>query len=303
MQKSIQFKNKNWEVAAYLNLPENFDENLKQRAIICVHPGSSVKEQTAGEYAKKLAQEGFITLAFDASFQGESGGEPRFLEDPATRVEDIKCAVDHLTTLKFIDNEKIGVLGICAGGGYAANAALTERRIKAVATVSTSNFCRAYKESLDPIQILVAVGKQRTAEANGAEPIIVNWTPNSVEEAEEQGMDELDLLECIDYYRTPRGNHPRSSNQLLFKSFGKTVNFDAFHLADQLLTQPLLVIVGDKVGAFGSYRDGFELYNKAASKSKNIHVVKDASHYDLYHQPKATSEAMSALIPFFKENL
>lgn len=303
MQKSIKFKHGAWEVAANLSLPDNFNEDLKYSAVICVHPGSSVKEQTAGDYAKKIAKEGFITLAFDASFQGESGGSPRFLEDPATRVEDIKCAVDYLTTLDFVDNEKIGVLGICAGGGYAANAALTERRIKAVATVSASNFCRAYKESLDPIQILEAVGNQRTAEANGAEPLIVNWTPHSAKEAKEQGMDEMDLLECIDYYRTSRGNHPRSSNQLLFTSFGNTVNFDAFHLADQLLTQPLLVIVGDQVGAFGSYRDGFELYNKTASKNKRIHVVKGASHYDLYDQPKTTDEALAQLIPFFKENL
>ncbi|MCT3897605.1 alpha/beta hydrolase [Elizabethkingia anophelis] len=303
MQKSIKFKNGSWEIAAHLNLPDNFDENLKYSAIICVHPGSSVKEHKAGEYAEKLAKEGFITIAFDASFQGESGGEPRFLEDPATRVEDIKCAVDHLTTLDFVDNEKIGVLGICAGGAYSANAALTERRIKAVATVSASNFCRAYKESLDPIQILEAVSKQRTSEADGAEPLIVNWTPNSAEEAKEQGMQEMDLLECIDYYRTPRGNHPRSSNQLLFTSFGNTVNFDAFHLADQLLTQPLLVIVGDKVGAFGSYRDGFELYNKAASKNKSIFVVKGASHYDLYDEPQPTSETLSQLLPFFRENL
>lgn len=303
MQKSIKFKNGSWDVAAHINLPENFDENLKYRAIICVHPGSSVKEQTAGMYAKKLAEEGFISLTFDASFQGESGGEQRFKEDPATRVEDIKCAVDHLTTLDFVDDEKIGVLGICAGGSYASNAALTERRIKAVATISASNFSRAYKESLNPIEILEAVAKQRTAEANGVEPLIVNWTPNSADEAKEQGMNEKDLLECIDYYRTQRGNHPRSSNQLLFTSFGNTINFDAFHLADQLLTQPLLIIVGDRVGAFGSYRDGFELYNKAASNNKKIHVVKGASHYDLYDDPKATNEALENIVPFFTKNL
>lgn len=303
MQKSVKFKNKNWNIAANIYYPENFDETQKYAAVICVHPGSSVKEQTSGLYAEKLAKNGFISLAFDASFQGESGGEPRFLEDPATRVEDIKCAVDYLTTLHYIDNEKIGVLGICAGGAYAANASLTEKRIKAVATVSASNFCRAYKESMDPIQILEAVGKQRTAEANGAEALITNWTPNSHKEAIDQGMDDLDLLEAIDYYRTPRGEHPRSSNQLLFTSFGNTVNFDAFHLADELLNQPLLVIVGDKVGSFGSYRDGFELYNKAVSKNKKIYVVKGAGHYDLYDQPKATQEAMNQLIPFFSENL
>lgn len=303
MQKSVKFKNKNWNIAANIYYPENFDEIQKYAAVICVHPGSSVKEQTSGLYAEKLAANGFISLAYDASFQGESGGEPRFLEDPATRVEDIKCAVDYLTTLHHIDNEKIGVLGICAGGAYAANASLTEKRIKAIATVSASNFCRAYKESLDPIQILEAVGKQRTAEANGAETLITNWTPNSHKEAIDQGMDDQDLLEAIDYYRTPRGEHPRSSNQLLFTSFGNTVNFDAFHLADELLNQPLLVIVGDKVGSFGSYRDGFELYNKAVSKNKKIYVVKGAGHYDLYDQPKATQEAMNQLIPFFSENL
>lgn len=303
MQKSVKFKNKNWNIAANIYYPENFDETQKYASVICVHPGSSIKEQTSGLYAEKLAENGFISLAYDASFHGESGGEPRFLEDPATRIEDIKCAVDHLTTLDYIDNEKIGVLGICAGGAYAANASLTEKRIKAVATVSASNFCRAYKESLNPIQILEAVGKQRTAEANGAEPLITNWTPNSRQEAIDKGMDEEDLLEAIDYYRTPRGEHPRSSNQLLFTSFGNTVNFDAFHLADELLNQPLLVIVGDKVGSFGSYRDGFELYNKAVSKNKKIYVVKGAGHYDLYDQPKATQEAMNQLIPFFSENL
>jgi hypothetical protein len=79
--------------------------------------------------------------------------------------------------------------------------------------------------------------------------------------------------------------------------------FDAFHLAEVLLTQPLLIIVGDKVGAFGSYRDGFELYNKAASKKKKIHVVKGAGHYDLYDNPQATGEALDQLLPFFRENL
>jgi len=303
MQKAVNFKNRTWQVAAILHLPENFDEQQKYSAIVCVHPGSSVKEQTAGLYAEKLAQEGFIALAFDASFQGESGGELRFLEDPATRVEDIKCAVDYLTTLDFINENCIGVLGICAGGSYAAHVALTEKRIKAVGTVVASNFCRAFSEGGDILQMLEAVGKQRTAEARGGSPMIVNWTPESPEAAEKAGITELDMLQAIDYYRTPRGAHERSSNQLRFTSMGTTIAFDAFHLADYLLTQPLLVIVGDKVGAFGSYRDGFTLYNKAASRNKSIHVVHGASHYDLYDQPEATTEAISKLVPFYKENL
>ena len=301
MQKVI-FKNRNWDTVAHLHLPDNFDETVSYPAIVCVHPGSSVKEQTAGLYAQKLTEKGFIALAYDASFQGESGGEPRYLEDPATRVEDIRYAVDYLTTLNFIDTKRIGLLGICAGGGYAANAAMIEKRIKAVATVVATNPGRAFRE-INFLETLEAVSSQRTEERKGAEPMIVNWTPNSVEEAKLAGINEFDMLEAIDYYRTPRGEFPTSNNKLLFTSMSNLIMFDAFHLAEFLLTQPLLVIVGDKVGAFGSYRDGFELFNKAAAKSKQIHIVKGASHYDLYDKPKATAEALDKLAPFFQENL
>lgn len=301
MQK-VKFKNRNWNTVAHLHLPDNFDESQKYPAIVCVHPGSSVKEQTAGLYAGKLASKGFIAVAYDASFQGESGGEPRYLEDPATRVEDIRYAVDYLITLNFVDKEHIGLLGICAGGGYAANAAMTEKRIKAVGTVVGTNTGRAFRE-INFIETLKAVSSQRTAEAKGAEPMITNWTPNSAEEAKQAGIKEKDMLEAIDYYRTPRGEYPTANNKLLFTSMANLIKFDAFHLADVLLKQPLLVIVGDKVGAFGSYRDGFELYNKAASKSKQIHIVKGASHYDLYDKPEATAEALDKLVPFFQENL
>lgn len=146
MQK-VNFKNRLWKISGNLHLPDNFNETQKYSAIVCVHPGSSVKEQTAGLYATKLAQEGFVALAYDASFQGESGGEPRYLEDPSYRVEDIRCAVDYLTTLDFVDENHIGLLGICAGGGYAANAAMTERRIKALATVVGINASRAFREA------------------------------------------------------------------------------------------------------------------------------------------------------------
>jgi fermentation-respiration switch protein FrsA (DUF1100 family) len=300
--QQVTFKNRNWHIAANMHVPDDFDQSKKYAAVVCVHPGSSVKEQTAGLYAKQLAINGFIALAFDASFQGESGGEPRYLEDPATRVEDIRCAVDYLNTLAFVDDDRIGIVGICAGGGYAVNAALTERRIKVVGTVVATNASRAFGE-LNPLQTLEAVGKQRRAESNGAEPMITNWTPNSAEEAQQAGIAELDMLEAIDYYRTPRGEYPTSCNKLLFTSMSALVTFDAFHYADRFLTQPLLVIVGDKVGAFGSYRDGFDLYNTAASTNKRMHVVHGASHYDLYDQPKATSEALDQLIPFFQEHL
>lgn len=146
-QQKVTFKNKLWEVSAILRFPENFDANKKYPAIVCAHPISSCKEQTSGHiYGKELTEAGFITLAFDASCQGESDGKPRFLEDPALRVEDFRCAADYLTTLDYVDENRISVLSVCGGGGYAANAAMTERRFKAVVTVVAENYGRIMRE-------------------------------------------------------------------------------------------------------------------------------------------------------------
>lgn len=308
MEQKVKFKNRDWEVAAILQFPQDFDEKKKYAAIVCAHPISSCKEQTSGHiYGKQLAEAGFVTLAFDASCQGESGGEPRYLEDPAMRVEDFRCAADYLTTLDYIDENRIGVLGICGGGGYAANAAMTERRFKAVGTVVAANYGRIMREgdytAGAAIKTLETIAQQRTAQARGAEALIIGYIPNSQEERAAAGMNDIDIIEAIDYYKTPRGQSPNSPNRLRFDSLDKVIAFDAFHLAEYLLTQPLMIIVGDRPGAFGSYRDGYELFNKAASQDKHIHVVQGASHYDLYDQPKATGEALEQLIPFFRKHL
>ena len=117
VMKSVQFRNGAISLAGNLYLPAGFTEQGKYAAIIAVHPGGGVKEQTAGLYAQKLAEQGFVTLAFDAGHQGASGGEPRFLDDPMKRVTDIYCAVDYLVSLPYIDAGRIGALGVCAGSG------------------------------------------------------------------------------------------------------------------------------------------------------------------------------------------
>jgi len=306
--KAVKFKNRNWDVAGILQFPKDFDKTKKYAAIVCAHPISSCKEQTAGDiYGKALAEAGFIILAFDASNQGESGGEVRFLEDPAIRVEDFRCAADFLMTLDYVDEEKIGVLGVCGGGGYAANAAMTERRFKAVVTVVGANYGRLLREGdYTPdtaIKTLEGIAKQRTAQARGSEPAITIYRPNSQEDRKAAGMNDIDIIEAVDYYQTPRAQHPNSPNQLRVDSLDKAMAFDAFHLADLLLTQPLHIVIGDKVGAFGSYRDGFELFNKAASKQKSIQIVAGASHYDLYDEKQATGKALEQIIPFFNKHL
>ncbi|MFJ7371127.1 alpha/beta hydrolase [Lysinibacillus sp. NPDC098008] len=301
-KKNVRFNARGLKLAGILNLPENAEEKKENPAIVCVHPGSSCKDQTAGLYAEKLAELGYVTIAFDAAYQGESEGEPRYIEEPAARVEDIRCAVDYLTTLDYVDENRIGVLGVCAGGGYAVNAAMTERRIKAVGTVVGANIGRVNREG-DPIKTLEGIGQQRTAEARGAETLITNWIPKSQAEREQAGITDIDIKEAIDYYTTPRGQSPNSPNKLNFTSMASVIAFDAFHLVGELLTQPLQIIVGDVQGAFGSYKDGHELYNRAASKNKDILVVEGASHYDLYDQPEPVGIAVEKLASFYKEYL
>ena len=300
MKKDITFKNRTIDVAGDLYLPSDFDENKKYAAIITVHPGSSCKEQTAGIYAKKLADNGFLTLSVNASYQGESGGEPRYIEDPAARVEDIRSAVDYLVTLPYIDDVKIGVLGVCAGGGYAVNAAMTERRIKAIGTAVAANIGRVNREAGQEATIatLEMIGKQRTTEARGAEPMIVPWVPEENKDAAD-----IDLREAYEYYRTPRGQHPCSPNKLRFTSMGAVIGFDAFHLVDMLLTQPLQIIVGSQHGAFGSNKDGHYLYENVASKEKDLLVMEGASHYDLYDNPKYVNPAVEKFTEFYRRHL
>ncbi len=306
--KSVTFRNKTWDVAANLHMPAGFDEKKTYPAIVVAHPISSCKEQTASIYAEKLAELGYVCLAFDASTQGESGGPGRYLEDPATRVEDFRCAADYLVTLPYVDENRIGVLGICGGGGYAVNAAMTERRFKAVATIVGANYGRLCREGdLTPdaaIKALEGISAQRTAEARGAEPAVTTYIPQSKAQLESYGITDVDVVEAVDYYTTPRGQKPGSPNKLNVASTGAAFTWDAYHLADKLLTQPLQIIVGGgKAGAFGSYRDGFELFNKAASKVKNILVVAGATHYDLYDKPDCVDRAMEKLKTFYGENL
>lgn len=307
--ESIMIRNHDmyWDIAADIYFPPNFDKTKKYPAIISAHPIGSCKEQTSGNvYGEALAKEGFVVIAFDASFQGASGGEPRFIEDPVQRVEDFRHVTDYLVTLPYVDEDRIGVLGICGGGGYSINAAMTERRIKAVGTVTGANYGRLMREGFvnyDPIGPLEDMAKQRTAEARGAAVKVNDLLPPSPEEAKRRGITDRDLYEATEYYRTPRGQKPHGLNRSVPSHQAAAVGWDAFHLAEVLLTQPLCVVVGDKVGAFGAYRDGSEIIGRAASKKKEFVVIEGWSHYDLYDKPEPVAQALAKLVPFYKENL
>ncbi|WP_455931082.1 alpha/beta hydrolase [Priestia aryabhattai] len=300
MQKSVTFKNNILNMAGNLYLPEGFDENKKYPAIVSVHPGGGVKEQTAGLYAQKLSDNGFVALAFDASCQGESEGEPRLLEDPNARVEDVRCAVDYLTTLPYVDQEKIGTLGICAGGGYVVAAAPTERRIKAVATVSAVDIGAMFRGegSIETqLQTLEAVAKQRTAEVNGAEAHFLTYAPDTLEEIDENTP--VLMREAYDYYRTPRAQHPNSPNRFLFKSVDKLMAFSATTQISDYLTQPMLLIAGTEADTRGYSEQFYELSNGP----KELFWVKGATHIAMYDIPEYVDQSVNKLTEFFRENI
>lgn len=305
--KNVTYKNLAWNSSADIYLPPGFTEKKRYPAIVSTHPIGSCKEQTSGNtYAAALAKEGFVVLAFDASFQGASGGDPRFIEDPSIRTADIRFAIDYLVTLPYVDENRIGAIGVCGGGGYTIHAAITDHRIKALASITGVNFGRLIREgfsNFDPVAALEKMGKQRTAEAQGAERNVIDYLPPSVEQGEKKGITDIDVLEATDYYKTPRGQKPHGATSGLFSFNGAAMGWDAFLHAEVLLTQPLVVVIGDKPGSFGAYRDGWEIYGRAASKEKQIVVAEGYSHYDLYDQPKPVELALSKIVPFFKDKL
>ncbi|GAB2557598.1 alpha/beta hydrolase [Spirosoma aerophilum] len=302
----VSFKNKAIDLAGEIRLPDDFDQNKQYAALVIVTPGSNVKEQIGKFYGERMAAKGFITLAFDPSYQGQSGGEPRDLEDPAARVEDIRCAVDFLTTLPYVGQDRIGILGVCAGGGYAVNAALTEHRIRAVGTVVPVNIGRAFRQAVRSaggvVKAIEEVGKQRTLETNGGELRREKWIPDSPEEAKAWGITDPDTLEAVDYYRTPRSYSPYSTNRRLSRSDALLMGFDAFHLVGELLTQPLQVIVGGRLGNTFSFSDGQQLWEQAPNK-KDFMVIEGAGHYELYDVAQYVDQAIDKLDGFYKEYL
>ena len=307
--KTVSFRNPDmyWDIAADIHFPPDFDASQKYPAIISAHPIGSCKEQTSGNvYGAALAEAGFVVIAFDRSYQGASGGEPRFVEDPVQAVEDFRHVTDYLMTLPYVDEDRIGVLGICGGGGYAINATMTERRIKALGTITGANYGRLMRgnfSAMNPIAALEAMARQRTAEMRGEAVKVDDLLPPSVEVAKQAGVTDIDVLEATDYYRTQRGQKPHGLNRSVPSHQAAAVGWDAFHLAEVLLTQPMCIVVGDKPGAFGAYRDGAEIVERAASKEKELVVAEGWSHYDLYDQPEPVKIALDKLIPFYRKHL
>lgn len=280
-------------IAGDMYMPADIDLKQKYPAIVVAHPYGGVKEQTAGLYAQTLAERGFVTLAFDFSYNGESGGQPRHISTPEGYVEDICASVDFIGTRTFIDRTRIGAVGICGSGAFVVSAASIDPRIKAIATVSMVDLGRAMRQGQNDVitapqrkQTLSAISEQRWKEFEGAPTEYSYGTP---EKLTPETNDVTRMF--FDYYRTSRGYHPSSTTGTSLSSTPALMNFFPFANIELISPRPILFIAGEKAHSRYYSEDAYEL----ASEPKELYLVPGANHVDLYDKVQ--------LIPFDKLNI
>lgn len=302
--QQVMFDNQGVRMAANLYLPTGYDSSKKYPAIVVVHPWGGVKEQASGLYAQQLARKGFVTLAFDASHYGESGGEPRFLEDPAVRVQDIRSAVGHLASLPQVDADRIGAVGVCAGGGYMLHEAQTDLRIKAVAGVVAYDIGDATRTGIEgsPVsaedrqKLLQDVAEQRNKEAAGAPVLVQPLLPALDQVTASSGNF---IREATDYYLTPRGQHPNSVSRYVVTSTGLHMAYYPLEHMELASPRPVLLIAGEKAET----RKFSEAAFAKAQQPKELMVIPGASHFDLYDKAQYVTPAVNKLAEFFGKHL
>lgn len=302
----VSFKNQyQMKVAGNLFIPKNLDGKTGSPAIVVGHPMGAVKEQSANLYATKLAEKGFVTLSLDLSFWGESEGLPRNAVSPDLYAEDFSAAVDFLGTRPYIDKERIGVLGICGSGSFVISAAKIDPRMKAIATVSMYDMGAAnrnglkHSQTLEQRQAIIAqAAQQRYIEFTGGETLYTSGTVHQLDENTHPIQREF-----YDFYRTPRGEYtPASSTQALtthptLTSNIKFMNFYPFNDIETISPRPMLFIAG----ADAHSREFSEEAYKLAGQPKELVIIPDAGHVDLYDRVDLIP--FNKLASFFQDHL
>lgn len=287
-------------LAADLYLPKNA-AGKRLAAIVISGPFGAVKEQSSGLYAQTLAERGFITLAFDPSYTGESGGEPRNVASPDINTEDFSAAVDFIGLHPSVDRERIGIIGVCGWGGMALNAVAIDKRVKAVVASTMYDMTRVmskgYNDSVTLAQrthTLEQLGQQRWVDAEKGFPA---YQPpyNELKGGEAQF-----LVDYHDYYMTPRGYHPRavnSGNAWTITTPLSFMNMPILTYIAEISPRPVLLIHGEKAHS----RYFSETAYAAAAQPKELMIIPGASHTDLYDRTDLIP--FDKLASFFKDNL
>lgn len=294
MSEKVLFFSQGLKLSGLLHVPE---ADGPHPGIVIGHPVTSVKEQSPANYAQVLVDAGFVVLIFDASYQGESEGVPRQLEDPIARSEDVKSAVSYLATRREVDAERIGAFGICGSGGYVPFAAQTDKRIKAVATASGVNIGDLFRADPETLEQQIAMSNQaRTDEARGDVPDAIDLLPTTREQAE-QNPERSMFREAYDFYKTSRGQHENAPNTLAPTSYDRIAQFDAWQFVDAISPRPLLMIAGSDADTLQHSKTAIE----RAKEPKELVTIEGASHVDLYDE--RVDDVAPKLIEFFTANL
>lgn len=302
----VTFKNQyNMEVVGHLFIPVSFDKKQKHPAIIVGHPMGAVKEQSADVYASNMADRGFITLAIDLSFWGESEGDTRNAVLPDVYSEDFNAAVDFLGTRPFVDRGNIGIIGVCGSGSFVISAAKIDPRMKAIATVSMYDMGAASRNGLNHSQTLEqrkelqkSAAEQRYVEFTGGTTKYVGGTTHKLD----ANTDPIQR-EFFEFYRTPRGEYtPKSSSPDLtthptLSSLTKFNNFYPFDDIETISPRPMLFITGDQAHSKEFSEDAY----KRAAEPKELYYVKGSGHVDLYDRVELIP--FEKLTAFFTKNL
>ncbi|MBR9856483.1 MAG: alpha/beta hydrolase [Gammaproteobacteria bacterium] len=304
--ETVSFNNQyKMKVVGNLFMPKELNRDTPYPAIIVGHPMGAVKEQSSNLYAQKLAEQGFVTLAIDLPFWGESEGEPRNAVAPDIYAEAFSAAVDYLGTQPFVDRERIGVFGICGSGSFVISAAKIDPRMKAIATVSMYDMGAANRNALNHSltpeqrkQIIAEAAEQRYAEFTGAE---TRYTSGTVHELDENTHPIQ--REFYDFYRTsrgeftPAGSSPELTTHPTLSSNTKFMNFYPFNDIETISPRPMLFITGEQAHSKEFSEDAYRL----AGQPKELYWVEDAGHVDLYDRVDLIP--FDKLTQFFQENL
>ncbi len=297
------------EIAGDMYLSKDFDKSEKHRALIIGTPYGGVKEQGAGIYAQNMAERGFVAITFDESYNGDSGGVGSFkdVSSPEIFVEDFSAGVDFLGSLPFVDREKIGAIGICGSGGFALTAAQVDPRIKAVATASMYDISSMVRDGFaysltDEAreQMKVQLAEQRWTDfANGYSAVPEGgWPTDGPAETLPEGLPEV-MSEFFEYYGMERGWHPNTMPNFTLTSSLAFMNFPLMTHLEEISPRPILFIMGEN--AHSRYYTE-EAYEKAA-EPKELVVVPEARHIDLYDGGDKDYIPFEKIDTFFKENL
>ena len=308
--QKVTFKNRyGITLAADLYLPKNRG-NQRLAALAVGGPFGAVKEQSSGLYAQTMAERGFVTLAFDPSYTGESGGEPRNVPSPEINSEDFSAAVDFLGLQPYVDRDRIGLIGICGFGGMGLSAAAIDKRIKAVVTTSMYDMSRVMskgyfdKMTLDQrTKMLEQTSQQRWADAEKAYPApgqrILPETKEDVAKISDPVFRPIvDMY--FEYYRTPRGFHKRSLNSSGAWTATGTLPFMNLPLlthVSEISPRPILLIAAENAHSRYFSEDAY----KAAEQPKELMIIKGANHVDLYDRMETIP--FEKISNFFDRNL